>query len=381
MKKIVFVFLVIFSFSLTVVHAEEDIAPNAKSAILIEASTGKVLYEKNIDEKYAPASMTKMMSLLLIMENIDNRNLRMNEVIKVSKNASSMGGSQIFLQENEEMTVEDLLKGITIGSANDATVALAERIGGTESAFVELMNKKAKELGLKNTNFKNPTGLDEANHYSSSRDMSIISRELVKHSKILEFSSIYETYLRTDTDNKFWLVNTNKLVRFYPGVDGLKTGYTEEAGYCLTATINKDNMRLIAVVMGEPTSSIRNSEVSALLDYGYNLYQKDTYITTEEIIDTVPVEKGKEEFSNIVVLNDVGTINKKGHKMGEVTYELDLKKIKAPVKKGDIVGNLTIKEDGKVVNNVDVTVDKRIDKAGLFTIYFRYLRDIAGFKI
>ena len=381
MKKIVFVFLVIFSFCLTVVHADEDIAPNAKSAILIEASTGKVLYEKNIDEKYAPASMTKMMSLLLIMENIDNRNLRMNEVIKVSKNASSMGGSQIFLQENEEMTVEDLLKGITIGSANDATVALAERIGGTESAFVELMNKKAKELGLKNTNFKNPTGLDEANHYSSSRDMSIISRELVKHSKILEFSSIYETYLRTDTDNKFWLVNTNKLVRFYPGVDGLKTGYTEEAGYCLTATINKDNMRLIAVVMGEPTSSIRNSEVSALLDYGYNLYQKDTYITTEEIIDTVPVEKGKEEFANIVVLNDVGTINKKGHKMGEITYELDLKKMKAPVKKGDIVGNLTIKEDGKVVNNVDVTVEKSVDKAGLFTIYFRYLRDIAGFKI
>lgn len=381
MKKIVFVFLVIFSFSLGVVHAEEDIVPNAKSAILIEASTGKVLYEKNIDEKYAPASMTKMMSLLLIMENIDNRNLRMDEVIKVSKNAASMGGSQIFLQENEEMTVEDLLKGITIGSANDATVALAERIGGTESAFVELMNKKAKELGLKNTNFKNPTGLDEANHYSSSRDMSIIARELVKHSKILEFSSIYETYLRTDTDNKFWLVNTNKLVRFYPGVDGLKTGYTEEAGYCLTATINKDNMRLISVVMGEPTSSIRNSEVSALLDYGYNLYQKDTYITTEEIIDTVPIEKGKEEFANIVVLKDVGTINKKGHKMGEVTYELNLKKIKAPVNKGDIVGSLTIKEDGKVVNNVDVTVDKRVDKAGLFTIYFRYLRDIAGFKI
>lgn len=381
MKKIVFVFLVIFSFGLTVVHAEEDIVPNAKSAILIEASTGKVLYEKNIDEKYAPASMTKMMSLLLIMENIDNRNLRMDEVIKVSKNASSMGGSQIFLQENEEMTVEDLLKGITIGSANDATVALAERIGGTESAFVELMNKKAKELGLKNTNFKNPTGLDEANHYSSSRDMSIIARELVKHSKILEFSSIYETYLRTDTDNKFWLVNTNKLVRFYPGVDGLKTGYTEEAGYCLTATINKENMRLIAVVMGEPTSNIRNSEVSALLDYGYNLYQKDTYITTEEIIETVPVEKGKDEFTNIVILNDVGTINKKGHKMGEITYELNLKKMKAPVKKGDIVGSLTIKEDGKVVNNVDVTVEKSVDKAGLFTIYFRYLRDIAGFKI
>jgi len=212
MKKIVFVFLLFFSLSIISVSAEEDIVPNAKSAILIEASTGKILYEKNIDEKYAPASMTKMMSLLLIMENIDNRNLRMDEVIKTSKYASSMGGSQIFLQENEEMTVEDLLKGITIGSANDATVALAERIGGTENAFVEMMNNKAKELGLKNTNFKNTTGLDEANHYSTAHDMAIIAKELVKHEKILEFSSIYETYLRVDTDNKFWLVNTNKVV-------------------------------------------------------------------------------------------------------------------------------------------------------------------------
>jgi len=212
MKKIVFVFLMLFSLSIISVSAEEDIVPNAKSAILIEASTGKILYEKNIDEKYAPASMTKMMSLLLIMENIDNRNLRMDEVIKTSKYASSMGGSQIFLQENEEMTVEDLLKGITIGSANDATVALAERIGGTENAFVEMMNNKAKELGLKNTNFKNTTGLDEANHYSTAHDMAIIAKELVKHEKILEFSSIYETYLRVDTDNKFWLVNTNKVV-------------------------------------------------------------------------------------------------------------------------------------------------------------------------
>lgn len=379
MKKIVFVFLMVFSLGISFVSAEE-ITPNAKSAILIEASTGKILYEKNIDEKYAPASMTKMMSLLLIMENIDNRNLRMDEVIRVSKYASSMGGSQIFLEENEEMIVEDLLKGITIGSANDATVALAERIGGTEAAFVEMMNKKAKELGLKNTNFKNATGLDEANHYSTAHDMAIIAKELVKHEKILEFSSIYETYLRTDTENKFWLVNTNKLVRFYPGVDGLKTGYTEEAGYCLTATINKDNMRLIAVVMGEPTSNIRNSEVSALIDYGYNLYQKEVYVTKDEIIDTVPVEKGKEEFANIVVLDDVSTVNKKGHKMGEITYDLVVDKIKAPIKKGEVIGNLTIKEDGKKVTTVDVTIDKSIEKAGLFTIYLRYLKDVLSFE-
>jgi len=381
MKKIVFVFLLVFSLSIINVFAEEDVVPNAKSAILIEAGTGKILYEKNKDEKYAPASMTKMMSLLLIMENIDNRNLRMDEKIRVSKYASSMGGSQIFLEENEEMTVEDLLKGITIGSANDATVALAERIGGSEEAFVEMMNKKASDLGLKNTSFKNTTGLDEANHYSTANDMSIIAKELVKHKKILEFSSIYETYLRTDTEDKFWLVNTNKLVRFYPGVDGLKTGYTEEAGYCLTATINKDNMRLIAVVMGEPTSNIRNSEMSTLLDYGYNLWQKEVYVTPEEIIDTVPIEKGIDENVNIVVIDEVSTVNKKGHKMGEITYELDVKNIKAPIKRGEVVGKLSIKEDGKTISNVDVTVEKTVDKAGIITMYLRYLKDIIGFKI
>lgn len=381
MKKIIFIFMLMFSLNVIKVSAYEDIVPNAKSAILIEASTGKVLFEKNIDEKYAPASMTKMMSLLLIMENIDNRNLRMDEVIKVSKYASSMGGSQIFLEENEEMTVEDLLKGITIGSANDATVALAERIGGSEASFVEMMNTKAKELGLKNTSFKNTTGLDEANHYSTAHDMSIIAKELVKHKKILEFSSIYETYLRTNTENKFWLVNTNKLVRFYPGVDGLKTGYTEEAGYCLTATINKDNMRLIAVIMGEPSSNIRNSEMSTLLDYGYNLWQREVYVTKDEVIDTIPIENGIKENANIVVMDDVSAINKKGHKMGEITYELNLKNIKAPVKKGEVVGVLTIKEDGKLVTNTNVTVEKTVDKAGFFTMYFRFLKDVIGFRL
>lgn len=375
MKKILIITIILFSFFVINVNAEEMV-PNSKSAILIETSTGKILYEKNPHEKYAPASMTKMMSLLLIMENIDNGNLKLDEKIKTSKHASSMGGSQIFLEENEVMTVDDLLKGITIGSANDATVVLAERIGGTEDTFVEMMNKKAKELGLKNTNFKNSTGLDEANHYSTAYDMAFIGRELVKHKKILDFSSIYETYLRTDTDNKFWLVNTNKLVRFYKGVDGLKTGYTEEAGYCLTATINKDNMRLIAVVMGEPSGSIRNNEVSSLLDYGYNLFQKETFITTDEILATKEVEKGKERNVNIVVKQDVTTINKKGYKVGELTYELEVDRLISPIKKGDVVGSLTIKEDGKKISVVDVTVDKNIEKAGIFTMYFRTIGDI-----
>lgn len=376
MKKILFVFLILVSLFIIPVKAEEQMASNAKSAILIEASTGTILFEKNSNEKFAPASMTKMMSLLIIMENIDNGNLKMDEIVKASKHAASMGGSQIYLEENEEMKVEDMLKGITIGSANDATVALAERIAGTEDKFVEMMNAKVKELGLKNTNFKNSTGLDEANHYSSSYDMAIIAKELVKHKKILDFSYIYETYLRTDSDSKFWLVNTNKLVRFYKGVDGLKTGYTEEAGYCLTATINKDNMRLIAVVMGEPTSTIRNSEVSALLDYGYNLYQKHTYITKEEIIDNVKVDKGKKDKANIVVMDDVVRINKKGYKVGEVSYELNLNKLKAPINKGEKVGTLIIKEDGKKVSIADVTVEENIEKANYFVLYLRYIKEI-----
>lgn len=191
---------------------DDNLLSDGKSAILIEATTGKIIYEKNVHERYAPASMTKIMSMILIMEEIEKGNLKWNETLTTSSNASSMGGSQIFLQANEKMSVKDLFKGVAIGSANDATVVFAERIAGTEDKFVEKMNQKAKELGLKDTNFKNATGLDEANHYSSAYDMAFMARELVKHEKIFEFTTIYEDYLRQNTDNKFWLVNTNKVV-------------------------------------------------------------------------------------------------------------------------------------------------------------------------
>ena len=379
MKKFMLFLILLFVF-ITPISAE-DLTLNAKSSILIEASTGKILYEKNKDERYAPASMTKMMSLVIIMDNIYNGNLRLDEMIKTSKNASGMGGSQIFLKEGEEMSVDDMLKGITIGSANDATVALAERIAGSEEAFVKIMNEYAKKLGLKNTHFKNCTGLDENDHYSSAYDMSVIARELVKHDKILNYSSIYETYLRSDTDNKFWLVNTNKLVRFYKGVDGLKTGYTDTAGYCLTATINKDNMRVIAVVMGEDSSTTRNSEVSRLLDYAYNLYKKDTYITKEEVLGNAKVEKGNVEYANIVTIDDISIINKKEYKRGEIKFELDLKYLKAPIKKGDVVGKIKVIENGNIISEVDVTVDKNIDKAGYFTMFIRNLKEIISANV
>lgn len=379
MKKFMLFLILLFVF-ITPISAE-DLTLNAKSSILIEASTGKILYEKNKDERYAPASMTKMMSLVIIMDNIYNGNLRLDEMVKTSKNASGMGGSQIFLKEGEEMSVDDMLKGITIASANDATVALAERIAGSEEAFVKIMNEYAKKLGLKNTHFKNCTGLDENDHYSSAYDMSVIARELVKHDKILNYSSIYETYLRSDTDNKFWLVNTNKLVRFYKGVDGLKTGYTDTAGYCLTATINKDNMRVIAVVMGEDSSTTRNSEVSGLLDYAYNLYKKDTYITKEEVLGNAKVEKGNVEYANIVTKDDISIINKKEYKRGEIKFELDLKNLKAPIKKGDVVGKIKVIENGNIISEADVTVDKNIDKAGYFTMFIRNLKEIISANV
>lgn len=210
-KFLIIVTLLIFIFPINI-YAEEDLLTNAKSGLLIEATTGEILYEKNKNDRVAVASMTKMVAQIIILENIEKGTLSWDEKIKVSSNAAGMGGSQIWLQPGEEMTVRDLMKGITMASANDATVALAERISGTESAFVEEMNNKVKELGLKNTNFVNPTGLDEDNHYSSAYDMGMIAKELLNHEEILEFSSVYEDYIRQDTPNKFWVVNTNKVV-------------------------------------------------------------------------------------------------------------------------------------------------------------------------
>lgn len=212
MKKIIFVIMCSILLPSLVNATEVDLAKNAKSAIIVEASTGTILYEKNSNEKLSPASMTKMMGMLLVVENVEKGNLKWDEMVTVSENASSMGGSQILLETGEKMTVSDLFKGVAVASGNDAIVALGERVAGTEEAFVKMMNDRAKELGLKNTNFKNPHGLEEANHYSSVYDMSKIALELVKHPKVLEFSGIYEDYLRKGTKREFWLVNTNKVV-------------------------------------------------------------------------------------------------------------------------------------------------------------------------
>lgn len=378
MKKILISLLFLFPI---IVYADEDLAPNAKSAIMIEASTGEILFQKNKDEKLPPASMTKMMSMLLIIEEIEKGNLKWDEVITASSNAASMGGSQIFLEAGEKMTVEELLKGISIASGNDATVAMAERISGSEESFVKKMNDKVKELGLKNTHFSNATGLTIDNHYSSAYDMAMIAKELIKHEKILEFTGTYEEYLRKNTESPFWLVNTNRLVRFYDGVDGLKTGFTKEAGYCLTSTAKREGMRLITVVMNEETSEKRSADTSRMLDYGFNTYMVENIIDDNSEIGKKEVELGKVKEVKIVPKDNITILSKKSDKKRNISYETEVDNIVAPVKKGDVVGKINIIENNKVISTVDATVLEDIDKANIFIVLLRNMKEMLSGNI
>jgi len=395
-KVIVFLLLILIPFSVlasdtvpviselesTIKETENSsLAKNAKSAILIEATTGEILFEKNAHEKLAPASMTKIMSMLVIVESIEKGVINWDDIITVSENASGMGGSQILLETGEQMKVSDLFKGIAVASGNDAVVALAETIAGTVDEFVNMMNQKAKELGLKNTNFKNPHGLDEANHYSSAYDMSIMAKELIKHEKVLEFTSIYEDYLRKGTDREFWLVNTNKLVRFYSGVDGLKTGYTSSAGYCLTATAKKNNVRLIAVVMNEESSSTRNAEVTSMLDYGFAKIKTVEIANKDTVIKKIEIDKAKDKFVELVPIETISIVKQKTEQVGEITYDVKLDKVKAPIKKGDVVGKLIVMEDGKKIKESNLTVNKDVEEASFIELYLRNVTDMINGKI
>lgn len=376
MKKILLIIMSFFVLNLNVL-AEEDFAPNGKSAILVDNLSGKVLYEKNADEKLAPASMTKLASMLMVMEAIDNGNLKFEDKVTISEEAANMGGSQVFLQAGEVYIVYDLLKSVAIASGNDAVVALAEKIGGSQSGFIDMLNKRLKEIGATNTNFVNAHGLDAEGHYSTARDMSIIARELLKHPKILEFTSIYEEYLEKNDGSRIWLVNTNKLVRFYDGVDGLKTGFTKTAGYCLTATASKNNFRLISVVMGEDTSENRSSDTVKMLNYGFNTFKINIIKTKGESLGKVRVEKGKQDKANIVLLNDATEILKNTDPVTEYNFNLKVNKIKAPVKVGDIVGTAEIIDsEGNIVDEVDVTVEKDIKKANILDYMLRNLKTI-----
>ena len=375
MKKIIILFTGIL-LCISKVNAVEIFAPSSKSAILIEASTGEVLYEKNANEKLKPASMTKMMTLLLTFEAIERGDLKLTDEVIVSINASGMGGSQILLETGEKMTVDNLIKGVAIASGNDAAVALAEKIGGTEDYFVELMNKRATELGLKNTHFQNAHGIDAENHYSTAYDMSVIARELLKHEKITNYTKIYEMYLRENTNRKVWLVNTNKLVRFYDYIDGLKTGYTRGAGYCITLTGMKNGMRLIAVTMDEPSIESRNRETLGLIDYGFAQYELETLLSKESIIATKTIAKSIQRKVDVVPLEDIKVLNKKMQNKKTVTYKIEINNIEAPVNKGNVVGSITLIENDKETRTIPLTVKESIKKANIFELYLRNMKEL-----
>lgn len=385
MKKYV-IFLMICAFFGNIflvnkVGAEENLTPNATASLLIDVDSGQILFEKNKDKQVAVASMTKMMGLILIMENLENGTITLDDIVTASKNASDMGGSQIYLATGEKMTVRDMIKGITMASANDATVAMAERIAGTEAKFVEMMNAKAKELNLKNTHFVNATGLDEQGHYSSAYDMAIIARELLNHEQILDFTSVYEDYLRVDSPNKFWLVNTNKLVRLYEGADGLKTGFTDAAGYCMAVTAKRGDMRLLAIVLGEKKGSVRNEETMDLLDYGFNVYKVENLMKKDSVVDKLKFEKSTRDEVNIYLTRNASVLMKQSDNLNGYDTEVKINDVRLPLKANDVVGKLLIKKDKKVVDEIDLIVKENVEKKNFWELLLENVTMILGFDI
>ena len=358
---------------------ETELIPGAVSGVLMEANSGKIVFAKEENKEVAVASMTKMVAQILILDAIREEKISWDDVVTVSQTAADMGGSQIYLSVGEKISIRDLFKGISMASANDATVQMAEVLAGSEAAFVEEMNQKVKGLGLKHTVFKNCTGLDEDGHYSSAYDMAMIARELVvNYPEIFEFSSVYEDYLRKDTENEFWLVNTNKLVRFYEGADGLKTGHTDAAKYCLAATAKKDNLRFIAIVLGEENSNTRNQEVMSLLDYGFNHYQMNLIKSKDEVLQTIPLDKANKESMSLVAISDIGVLSEKTATKRKYDYDIKLKKYSLPVKPGDIVGEVIVKENNKEVTSVPVTVSESVSRLSFLELFGRGFIDLVS---
>ncbi len=342
---------------------------DCKSAILMEADTGRVLYEQNADEALPPASVTKIMTLLLVMEAIDEGKIKLDDIVTTSAHAASMGGSQIYLKEGEQMSVEDMVKSVVISSANDAACALAEHISGSEAAFVKQMNERARELDMKNTSFENTNGLDDTaqKHLTSARDIAIMSRELIKHKKILEYSSIWMDTIR---DGLFGLTNTNRLVRFYRGCTGLKTGSTSKAGFCISATAERDGMSLVCVIMGSESRDIRNAAATTLLDWGFANY--GVYKLSGEKIKDINVIGGVENRVN-AKFDDFSYVTEKNN-MSKIEHSVVLPQtVPAPIKTGDVIGEVIFKCDGKEIGKTDIYAINDVAKIGFFGLWYRML--------
>lgn len=363
---------------LPAVYAEEkkpqqvDLAPNAQSAVLMDADTGTVILDKNKDAKLPPASITKIMTMLLIMEAIDQGKIKMDEKVRASEYAASMGGSQIFLEPGEEMTVQEMLKGIAMASGNDASVAMAEKIAGSEENFVQMMNERAEQLGMKNTHFSNCNGLPVDNHYTSAYDIAIMSRELLKHEGITKFTGVYQDYLRKDTQSPFWLVNTNKLVRFYDGADGLKTGYTSEAKFCLSATAKRGNFRVVAVVLGEPNTKTRNAEVTKLFDYAFAQYMSHPLFKAGDSLGSFTINKGEVSTVPLVAKQNYSILMKKGEATDNIRHELQIDPgLKAPISLGQPIGKIVVYNGDTLLTEYPLESPVAVNKASWWKLFKR----------
>ena len=336
----------------------------AKSAVLMDASSGQLLFEKNAHEKMPPASITKIMTMLLVMEAIEDGSIQYTDAVTCSEHAAEMGGSQIWLEPGEEMTVEELLKAAAVNSANDASMALAEHVAGSEEAFVARMNERAKELGMEDTAFQNPTGLDEEGHYSSAYDIALMSRELLKHEDITRFTTIWMDSLR---GGETALTNTNKLVRFYDGCTGLKTGTTDGAGSCLSATASREGLSLIAVSMGSPTSDERFSACRTLLDYGFSAFESYTPQVEAGELPEIRVKNGVEGTVAPVLGEAPALLVAKG-KSGDVTRTVSLpEEVEAPVEEGQRLGEITFALDGSQLAAIPITAESAVPKMDFST--------------
>jgi len=352
-----------------------------KSALLMDVNTGTVLYESNAHEKLAPASVTKIMTILLIMEAVDAGKIGFDDLVTASETASAKGGSQIYLKAGETMTVRDMLKSIAVSSANDCACAMAEHLAGSEAAFVGMMNERAKELGMNDTNFVNCTGLDDGegaeNHRTSAHDIALMSRELLKnHPDIKTFTTIWMDTVRNGT---FGLANTNKLVRFYQGATGLKTGFTSGAGYCLSATAEREGLELIAVVMGADTSANRNAACKALLDYGFANFAVVTPELTEA--EPVAVKLGRSDSVSAILGEDAALLVDKGQKNG-ITMELAMEQaVTAPVSQGQRLGTLTVKAGEQVLRQIPLVAEAAVERLDLGELMVKVLKRAAMAKM
>ena len=354
-----------------------------KAAVLIDSATGKVIYAQNADKKLPPASVTKVMTMLLAMEAVDSGKITLEDEVTISDNAASMGGSQMYMEPGETHTVAQLLEGVAMVSANDGCVALAEYIAGSTDIFVEKMNKKAQELGMKNTNFVNTNGLPVKEHYTSAYDIALMSKELIKHKEIRKWCTKWQDTIKVGLPGKeteFGLTNTNKMIKTYNGANGIKTGFTQEAGYCLSASATRGNTTLIAVVLGAKTSKERNAQVAKLLDYGFSAYETAQIFPEGETVKKVSVERGEPEQLKAVTGEAAAAFIKKGDKE-KVTHKIVIDKdISLPLKKGDAVGRVDIYYDGQKTGSVSLVSDRDVDKAGFITYYLRSIRSLFGEK-